>query len=103
MLLYLQHACRLSDEAVVARRAGDPQYQHLTGETLFQHKLPIDSSSLTRWRGRIGEESVAWLLTRTIRAGQKSGAIDGDSAKRVAVDIEDDQKMGVGPHFPAEA
>jgi hypothetical protein len=29
--------------------------------------------------------------------------IDADSAKRVAVDIEDDQKMGVGAHFPAEA
>jgi hypothetical protein len=29
--------------------------------------------------------------------------IDEGRAKRVAVDIEDDQKMGVGPHFPAEA
>jgi IS5 family transposase len=85
-LLYLQHAYRLSDEAVVARWVENPYYQHLTGETFFQHKLPIDPSSLTRWRGRIGEEGVEWLLTQTIRAGQKSGAIDGDSAKRVAVD-----------------
>jgi hypothetical protein len=38
------------------------------------------------WRGRIGEEGVEWLLTQTIRAGQKSGVIDEDSAKRVAVD-----------------
>lgn len=52
----------------------------------FQHRLPIDPSSLTRWRGRIGEESVEWLLTQTIRAGQKAGAIDDDSVKRVAVD-----------------
>ena len=102
-LLYLQHACRLSDEAVVARWVENPYYQHLTGETFFQHRLPIDPSSLTRWRGRIGEEGVEWLLTQTIRAGQKSGVIDADSAKRVAVDIEDDQKMGVGAHFPAEA
>lgn len=29
---------------------------------------------------------MEWLLTQTIRAGQKSGAIDEDSAKRVAVD-----------------
>jgi IS5 family transposase len=85
-LLYLQHAYRLSDEAVVARWVENPYYQHLTGETFFQHKLPIDPSSLTRWRGRIGEEGVEWLLTQTIRAGQKSGAIDDDSVKRVAVD-----------------
>lgn len=85
-LLYLQHAYRLSDEAVVARWVENPYYQHLTGETFFQHRLPIDPSSLTRWRGRIGEEGVEWLLTQTIRAGQKSGAIDDDSVKRVAVD-----------------
>lgn len=85
-LLYLQHAYRLSDEAVVARWVENPYYQHLTGETFFQHQPPIDPSSLTRWRGRIGEEGVEWLLTQTIRAGQKSGVIDDGSTRRVAVD-----------------
>jgi transposase, IS5 family len=61
-------------------------YQHFTGEAFFQHRPPIDPSSLTRWRGRIGEEDVEWLLTQTIRAGQKSGVINQDSVKRVAVD-----------------
>jgi IS5 family transposase len=32
------------------------------------------------------EEGVEWLLTKTIRAGQKSCAIDEDSVKGVAVD-----------------
>jgi IS5 family transposase len=54
-LLCLQHAYRLSDAAVVARWVGNPSYQHLTGETFFQHRLPIDPSSLTRWRGRISD------------------------------------------------
>lgn len=85
-LLYLQHAYRLSDEAVVARWVENPYYQHLTGETFFQHKLPINPSSLTRWRGRIGEQGVEWLLTQTIQAGHKSGTIDEGSVKRVAVD-----------------
>jgi len=85
-LLYLQHAYRLSDEAVVARWVENPYYQHLTGETFFQHRPPIDPSSLTRWRNRIGEEGVEWLLTQTIEAGRKSGAIDNTSLKRVAVD-----------------
>ena len=49
-LLYLQHAFRLSDEAVVARWVENPYYQHLTGEIFFQHRPPIDPSSLTRWR-----------------------------------------------------
>ena len=85
-LLYLQHAYRLSDEAIVARWVENPYYQHFTGETFFQHRLPIDPSSLTRWRKRIGEEGVEWLLTQTIEAGRKAGTIDESSVKRVAVD-----------------
>ncbi len=39
-LLYLQHAYRLSDEAVLARWVENPYYQHFTGETFFQHRRP---------------------------------------------------------------
>jgi hypothetical protein len=42
-LLYLQHAFDLSDEAVVARWVENPYYQHLCGETFFQHRPPIDA------------------------------------------------------------
>ncbi len=101
-LMYLQHTFNLSDEAVVARWVENPYYQHFTGETFFQQHPPIDPSSLVRWRKRIGEEGVEWLLTKTIEAGRNSGTITDNSLKRIAVDIEADQKMGVGPHFPAE-
>ena len=85
-LLYLQHAYGLSDEAVVARWVENPYYQHFTGETFFQHRPPIDPSSLVRWRKRIGEDGVEWLLTKTIEAGRKSGAVDDASLSRIAVD-----------------
>ena len=85
-LLDLQHADRLSNEAVVARWLETPCCQHPTGETFFRHRPPIDPSFLTRWRNRIGAEGVEWLLTQTIEAGHKSGAIDDASLKRVAVD-----------------
>ena len=85
-LFYLQHAFRLSDEAVVARWAENPYWQHFCGETFFQHRLPIDPSSMTRWRNRIGEEGVEWLLTETIRAGQRAGTVQDDHLKKVTVD-----------------
>lgn len=47
-LMYLQHAFKLSDEAVVARWVENPYYQHFTGETFFQHRFPIDPSSRVR-------------------------------------------------------
>ncbi|QDA35790.1 IS5 family transposase (plasmid) [Paracoccus liaowanqingii] len=85
-LLYLQHAYRLSDEAVVDRWVENPYYQHFTGEVFFQHRLPIDPSSLTRWRKRIGEEGAEWLLTKTIEAGRASRTVDDRSLSRISVD-----------------
>ncbi len=85
-LMYLQHAFKLSDEAVVARWVENPYYQHFTGETFFQHRFPIDPSSLVRWRKRIGEEGAEWLLTKTIEAGRSSGTVMDKSLKRIAVD-----------------
>lgn len=85
-LLYLQHAFDLSDEAVVARWVENPYFQHFTGEVFFQHRPPLDPSSLTRWRKRIDEEGVEWLLTKTIEAGRQAGVIDEKSLRCVAVD-----------------
>ncbi|TFL15911.1 IS5 family transposase, partial [Jannaschia formosa] len=85
-LLYLQHAYALSDEAVVARWAENPYWQHFCGETFFQHRPPIDPSPLTRWRKRIGEEGVEWLLTKMIEAGRDAGIIDARSTRDVIID-----------------
>lgn len=85
-MLYLQHAHALSDEDVVARWVENPYFQHLCGETFFQHRRPIDPSSLTNWRKRIGEEGVEWLLTKTIEAGIEAGVLQKRSAEAVIVD-----------------
>ncbi|MDT8316131.1 IS5 family transposase [Roseomonas mucosa] len=85
-LMYLQHAHGLSDEAVLARWVENPYFQHFTGETFFQHRAPIHPSSLSRWRGRIGEEGVEWLLTKTIEAGCAAGAVSERSLAEIAVD-----------------
>ncbi|WP_424140487.1 IS5 family transposase [Roseomonas chloroacetimidivorans] len=85
-LMYLQHAHGLSDEAVLARWVENPYFQHFTGEVFFQHQAPIHPSSLSRWRGRIGEEGVEWLLTKTIEAGRAVGAVSERGLAEVAVD-----------------
>lgn len=85
-LMYLQHAFSLSDDAVLARWVENPYFQHFTGETFFQHRAPIHPSSLSRWRGRVGEEGVEWLLTKTIEAGRAAGAVTPRSLAEIAVD-----------------
>lgn len=83
-LMYLQHAYGLSDQAVVARWAETPYFQHFTGETFFQHHPPIDPTSLVRWRQRIGKERAEWLLAKTIEVGREAGVIDDGSLSCVA-------------------
>jgi IS5 family transposase len=85
-LLYLQHTFAASDEAVVNTWVENPYWQHFTGETHLQTKAPIDPSSLTRWRRRIGEAGVETLLKVTIEAARRCGFVKKTSFERVIVD-----------------
>jgi hypothetical protein len=85
-MMYLQHAYSVSDEAVLARWVENPYFQHFTGKTFFQHRLPLHPSSLSRWRSRIGEEGVEWLLSKTIEAARAAGAVPERSLAEIAVD-----------------
>ena len=85
-LSYLQHAFGLSDEAVVNGWIENPYWQYFCGETYFQHQLPIDPSSMTRWRKRIGEKGCELILAESIQAGLRSKAVKRSSFKRVTVD-----------------
>lgn len=85
-LLYLQHAYDCSDEAVVATWIENPYFQYFTGEIYFQTELPIDPSSLTRWRQRIGEEGVETMLAVTIDAARRIGFVKAASVDKVIVD-----------------
>ena len=85
-LLYLQLACVCSDEIAVNTWVENPYWQFFTGETYLQIESPIDPSSLTRWRKRIGEEGVETMLMATIKAARKLGLLKAASADRVIVD-----------------
>ena len=91
-LIYLQHAEKLSDEAVVERWIQNPYWQHFCGESFFQHQFPCNPSSLTRWRKRLGEAGCEWLLASTINAGLSGGVITKTSLKRVVVDTTVQEK-----------
>ena len=85
-LLYLQHAYDCSDEAIVNTWVENPYVQYFTGETYFQTEAPIDSSGLTRWRKRIGEEGVETLLMVSIKTARTIGMTKASSVDRVIVD-----------------
>src|SRR5215212_6203041 len=85
-LSHLQHTFNLSDEAVVQRFIENPYWQWFCGCEYFQHQLPCDPSSLTRWRKRLGPEGLETLLAATIQAGLDTGAVRPSSLERISVD-----------------
>ena len=46
----------------------NPYFQLFCGEEFFQHQLPFDRSSLTRWRQRMGEDKLVALFRRAFRS-----------------------------------
>jgi IS5 family transposase len=82
----LKYAHDLSDEAVVAGWVENPYWQHLSGMKYFEHARPIDPSSMTRWRKRVGEAGAETLLAETIRAGLRMKAIKPSQLERVNID-----------------
>jgi IS5 family transposase len=82
----VKHMDGLSDDAVCARFLDSPYVQLFCGETHFQHALPLDRSSMTRWRKRIGAEQLELLLAETLAAAERTGAAEPKHFERVTVD-----------------
>lgn len=66
----------------------------------FQHELPFDRSSMTRWRQHMGEEWITALLQESLAVAVKTGAMKPQDTRRVIVDATVQPKNVM---FPADA
>lgn len=82
----LKHMKGLSDEETCAAWLENPYFQAFCGESHFQHRLPFDRSSMTRWRRRIGTDDLELLLAETIAVAIKTKAVSERQLERITVD-----------------
>jgi IS5 family transposase len=99
-LHYLKYQHDLSDEDVVAAWVENPYWQHFSGMKHFQHHKPIDPSSMTRWRKRLGDAGAEQMLRATIEAGVEMRVIRPAELKRINVDTTVQTKA---IRFPTDA
>ena len=85
-LHYLKHAFDESDESVCDRWVENPYWQTFCGEEYLQHELPIDPSSMTKWRNRVGDKLFIDLLGLTIKLALGLKLIRPKQLTEVAVD-----------------
>ena len=99
-LTILKYTHDLSDEVLCERWVENPYYQFLCGEEIFQHKLVLDRSSLTRWRQRMGEEKIKALLQESLSIAVKTEAIKPSELSEVIIDTTVEPKNVM---FPTDA
>lgn len=85
-IFMLQHMYGLSDNRVVQAWRENPYWQYFCGCDHLQWDYPINPSSLSRWRHRLGEEGMKKILISTVQAATHSGAVKATSLKNVIVD-----------------
>ena len=91
-LLYLKEAFNQSDESLMSLWVENPYWQAFCGFQYMQHNTPIDPSSLSRWRNRVGAERLELLLKVVIETALKMKALKSEDLKRINVDTTVQEK-----------
>ena len=90
----------LSDEVLCDRWVENPYYQYFCGEEFFQHELPFERTSMTRWRQRMGDERLEALLQESLYVAVRLGAAKPADFTQVIVDTTVQEKNAA---FPTDA
>ena len=93
----LKHARGISDEQVCAQWIENAYFQFFCGETYFQTRLPLDRTSMSVWRGRIGADKLEVLLAETLAAATRAKAVDKSQMQRVTIDTTAQTKAVAHP------
>lgn len=89
---YLKYAFNLSDDDTLSLWVENPYWQYFSGMIHFQHQMPFNSSSMTRWRKRMGEKGAEELLKATINTGIQMKAITPVQQQSIHLDTTVSEK-----------
>lgn len=85
-LHYLKHMYSVSDERAVETFVENPYWQYFCGMEYFQHTLPLDATTLVKWRKRVGPDGMERMFKETLDAAQRTGQMRRGEIARVTVD-----------------
>ncbi len=96
-LHYLKHAYDESDESCVERFLENPYWQYFCGCEYFQHELPLDPTTLVKWRQRVGEAGMETVFCQTVVTAQKAGLLRASHLNKVNIDTTVQEKAVAYP------
>jgi transposase, IS5 family len=75
--------CRMRRSSLAGQ---NPYWQFFCGFDFFQHEAPINASTMTRWRKRIGPTGLEEMLKASVGVALDTGVAKPSSLERVSVD-----------------
>ena len=91
-LHYLKHTFNESDESLLERWVENPYWQYFCGFETMQHEVPLHSTSLTKWRQRVGADRLVTLLEETVVIAKSENHITKKELAQVTVDTTVQEK-----------
>ena len=91
-LQYLKYAFNESDESLVDRWVENPYWQYFCGFTHMQHQAPINPSSMSRWRKRVGAQRLELLIKETIALALREKQLRKKDLEQLTIDTTVQEK-----------
>jgi len=85
-LILIQNMYDLSDRAVVKHWLQNPYWQFFCGFDFLQWKFPIEPSTLTRFRKRLGEHGISKIFKSTVKLAIDERVVSLKSLEKIIVD-----------------
>lgn len=99
-IILLQQMYKISDEEVLYKWVENPYWQIFCGYDYLQWKFPIHSTTLTKWRQRLGVEGIENVFELLIHTATDCGMVKPSSLAKV---IADTTVMPKAITFPTDA
>lgn len=99
-LHYLKEAFGISDEGLMLHWVENPYWQYFCGMKYFEHKAPMNPTSLGKWRKRMGPQKLEKMLGATVEAAQRMKLLKARSFEKLNVDTTVQEKA---VHYPTDA
>ena len=99
-LHYLKYLENKSDEEAVKCFVQNPYWQYFCGQEYFVHEVPLNPSTLSRWRNKLGIDKVEKLLEETINVAKRELLLEEKDLKKLNVDTTVQEKSVT---FPTDA
>lgn len=91
-LHYIKYLEGESDESMVEKFCENPYWQYFCGFKTFQHKLPCHPTTLSKWRRKVGEDTIEKMLEETLNIAKRTGLLTEKQCRRLNVDTTVQEK-----------